>query len=495
MTSKSLNLPTSITNEDIILLCKSKIPKINLSDYNRKAINDLKSGEIVKLKETVEGNIPRNVSIIVYSDVDVKIKTIKKYKEALCKVYQKVQEVESNGDVNIWSLLNLGFDEYFTEDIRSRENEIASILGTYERTSFKKITKSKIKIKNIYLNIDFDSLNTKTHRSKEYINLGESMIKAIKLSDLPSNTCTPDFLVNEIHNDLEKCGCEIDVLEGIALSKKGFGGIWAVGKGSKYLPKLLVATYQGDRNCDKFVSIVGKGVTFDSGGYSVKTGGHMKRMKYDMCGAANTYAIMRSIALNKLPINLKIAIPIVENMIDSQAYKVDDIITMYNNMTVEILNTDAEGRLILADGISLMGADNEVDEIIDIATLTGAVVVALGSEAAMIVGNNDDALREVTEIGEEFGDRSHAMPFYEEYQDAVKSDTADIQNIGYSDGSAGSITAGVFLSKFNNGKKWTHFDIAGTADINTELTVKGKGACGKSVINIYEYLKRSRINK
>ena len=265
------------------------------------------------------------------------------------------------------------------------------------------------------------------------------------------------------------------------MQKLGMGSLLAVARGSAQAPKLITVEYTGRAGKAKPIVLVGKGVTFDSGGISLKPGAAMDEMKFDMTGAASVLGVMQAVAELALPINVVGIVPAVENMPDGEAIKPGDIVTSMSGQTIEILNTDAEGRLILCDALTY-AARFEPDVVIDIATLTGACVVALGSHASGLLSNHDGLAEELLAAGEKSGDRAWRLPLWEDYQKQLDSPFADMANVGGRE--AGTITAACFLARFTKEYHWAHLDIAGTAWTGG----KAKGATGRPLGLLMEFI-------
>ncbi|MBK8387192.1 MAG: leucyl aminopeptidase [Accumulibacter sp.] len=317
--------------------------------------------------------------------------------------------------------------------------------------------------------------------------IAEGMALAKNLANLPANVCTPTYLA-EIAQKLaaeHKLDCQI--LDSEEMAALGMQSLLAVAKGSQQPPRLIILQHKGGKADDKPVVLVGKGVTFDSGGISIKPAAEMDEMKYDMCGAAGVLGTIKAAAMMKLPINLTVIVPSTENMPGGAATRPGDIVTSMSGQTIEILNTDAEGRLILCDALTY-AARFEPDILIDVATLTGACVVALGHVATGLFANNDTLARELLHAGDEAHDRAWQMPLWDDYQDLLKSPFADMANIGGRWG--GSITAACFLSRFTRKYVWAHLDIAGTA----WKSGTDKGATGRPVPLLMHYLLK-RVGK
>ena len=307
------------------------------------------------------------------------------------------------------------------------------------------------------------------------------------LSNEPGNVCTPEFLGDQAaalsHEKLN-----VTVMDKPAIEEAGFNALLAVNQGSAKEPRFIILDYKGGKPGDAPIALVGKGLTFDAGGISIKPGALMEEMKFDMCGSAAVLGIFKTITAMDLPINVLGVIPSTENLLGSAAYKPGDILVGYKkDITVEIQNTDAEGRIILSDALAY-AAEQKPAEIIDFATLTGACVVALGSHATGLLGTGEKLKRDLKISGDHTYDRVWELPMYEEYQEQIKSDIADIRNIGGRDG--GTITAACFLSRFVGDVPWAHLDIAGTAWNMKGNDISAKGGTGAGVRLVVDYLSR-----
>ncbi len=304
------------------------------------------------------------------------------------------------------------------------------------------------------------------------------------LANEPGNVCTPEFL-GEQAASLQHDKLKVTVMDKAAIEKAGFTALLAVNQGSAREPRFIVLEYQGGERDEAPVALVGKGLTFDAGGISIKPPAQMDEMKFDMCGAAAVLGIFRAVTELGLPVNLLGVIASTENLLGAAAYKPGDIVTTYKGLTIEVLNTDAEGRIILADALAY-AAEQKPAEIIDFATLTGACVIALGSQASGLLGTGEKVIRGLQKSAEKTQDRVWRLPMFEEYQEQIKSKIADIKNIGGRE--AGTITAACFLSRFVDEIPWAHLDIAGTAwnMKGTDLSVPG--ATGAGVRLLLDYL-------
>ena len=305
---------------------------------------------------------------------------------------------------------------------------------------------------------------------------------ARRLGNLPGNICTPTYLAEQaIELGKQHDNLSVKVLEQSDMEELGMGSLLSVAKGSREPAKLITMEYNGANDNSQPHVFVGKGITFDSGGISIKPSPAMDEMKFDMCGAASVFGLMNTITELKLPINVVGIVPSCENMPDGLANKPGDIVTSMAGLTIEVLNTDAEGRLILCDALTYSERFDPAT-VVDIATLTGACVIALGSHATGLLGNHRGLSNDLLNAGKFTGDRAWEMPLWDEYQDQLKSNFADIANIGGRE--AGTITAACFLSRFTKKLNWVHLDIAGVA-------WKGgaeKGATGRPVPMMTQYL-------
>jgi leucyl aminopeptidase len=301
------------------------------------------------------------------------------------------------------------------------------------------------------------------------------------LGNLPGNICTPAYLADHARELGKRHGFEVEILEREALEKLGMGAFLAVARGSCQPPRLIVMQYHGGVRDARPVVLVGKGLTFDAGGICIKPALEMDEMKFDMCGAASVFGAMHAAARMGLALNVVGIIPATENMPGGNAVKPGDIVTTMSGQTVEILDTDAEGRVVLCDALTY-AAKYKPAVVIDIGTLTGAIVLALGDIASGVFSNRDALARELLEAGESAWDRAWHMPLWEEYQEALDSNFADLPNIGAHAGDA--ITAACFLSRFTGRLPWAHLDIAGTASRSGEE----KGATGRPVALLAHFL-------
>ncbi|MDR0250130.1 MAG: leucyl aminopeptidase [Burkholderiales bacterium] len=312
--------------------------------------------------------------------------------------------------------------------------------------------------------------------------VGEGVELARDLGNLPSNLCTPAYLADTAHK-LASMYPEIkaQVLERKEIEELKMGAFLSVAQGSDAAPRFIVVEYKRPSVKKKPLVLVGKGITFDSGGISLKPGADMDQMKFDMCGAASVLGVFRTIADLKPELHVVGLIPTCENMPSGRATKPGDIVTSMSGQTIEILNTDAEGRLILADALTY-AERYDPEAVVDVATLTGAMAITLGHVASGVLGNNETLVRALVAAGDDAADRAWAFPLWDEYHEALKSNFADVANVGGRP--AGSITAACFLSRFAKKYHWAHLDIAGVA----WKEGKEKGATGRPIPLLVNWL-------
>jgi leucyl aminopeptidase len=338
-------------------------------------------------------------------------------------------------------------------------------------------------IRKITLNIPNRGQQLEAEQAvREGMAIAEGMRLSRDLGNLPGNICTPSYLAEQAEKMAKQyTGFDIQVLDEARMAELNMGALLSVTRGSRQEAKLIIMQYQGGNKDDKPIVLVGKGITFDSGGISLKPGAAMDEMKYDMCGAASVFGTLTAVAELQLPINVVGIVPASENLPDGDASKPGDIVTSMSGQTIEILNTDAEGRLVLCDALTYAGRF-EPDSVIDIATLTGACVIALGKHNTGLMSNHSPLAHELLNAGKKASDPAWELPIGEDYNEQLKSNFADMANIGGREG--GAITAACFLSRFTKKYHWAHLDIAGTAWISGEK----KGATGRPVPLLTQYI-------
>lgn len=361
-------------------------------------------------------------------------------------------------------------------------------LALYERQASKKEQQSAVELQRISFVLNDEQLAQQADYAQavaEAEHIVESVKLARDLTNMPGNDLTPERLAFYAEELAHKLGLDIEVLDEWSCAEEQMGGLLAVGQGSVNPPRMIIIHYEGNANSSEKWGLVGKGITFDTGGISLKPAAGMDEMISDMGGAAAVLGAIHAIASLKVKANVVAVIPTAENMPSDRSLKPGDVIRTMSGHTVEVVNTDAEGRLVLADGLT-SAIKRGATKLIDVATLTGAVLVALGTEATGAVSNNDELMNQVIVASEKSGERVWQLPAYAEYKQLIASDVADMKNSGGRH--AGSITAGLFLANFVEDKPWVHLDIAGTAYINRARRWEPKGATGVMARTLYELI-------
>lgn len=378
------------------------------------------------------------------------------------------------------AVISIPFDKSSEENIQALTEGF--ILGSYTFDKYK-----SEKVKDILKNIIIACPNN-TKAIQTALNKGEIFAKytnfARNLSNEPAQYATPSKLA-EIALNIPNI--DVEVFDKKECEKKGMGAFLAVGQGSDQPPKFIHMTYKPAQKPVKKIAIIGKGITFDSGGYDIKPPASMLNMKDDMSGAAAVLGIMSAICELQPDVEVHGIIAACENMLSGHSYKPGDILTAQNGKTIEVDNTDAEGRLTLADALCF-AEKLKVDEIIDIATLTGACLVALGHYASGIMGNDDEMIKNIQSASNRAGEDFWALPIWDVHMESLKSDIADMKNTGSRYG--GASVAGAFLKNFVASTKWVHLDVAGTAFLDTPYKGFPKGGTGIGVRTLLEYITR-----
>lgn len=327
----------------------------------------------------------------------------------------------------------------------------------------------------------FDKMREKI---AEASNIADGIILARDLVNEPANILYPETLAERAVEAGKESGFEVEVFDEKQIEELGMKAFLEVGKGSVHKPRLIVMRYMGNANSDERVGLVGKGLTFDTGGYSLKPSASMDTMKSDMGGAAAVIGTMKALAQNKVEKNVVAVVAACENAISGGSYKPGDIIGSMAGKTIEVLNTDAEGRLTLVDAVTYIIEKENVDKVVDVATLTGAVLVALGTDITGVLSNNDEFYDELLVAARRTGEKFWRLPNDKCFKKLYKGDFADLKNIGGRN--AGTITAGMFIEEFVQDKPWLHLDIAGTSWTDAGNDVTPKGGTGAPVATLYE---------
>ena len=397
----------------------------------------------------------------------------------ICRYANNINVSEFSVDGDSFGLQKNGYTQAFCEGL---------VLGSYEFNDYKTEDDKNNKAESVtmYGNVEKKNLD-------KGFALGQAVSFSRDLGNHPANILTPSYLAREaqkIAEESPEMDCHIFDLKEI--KKMGMGAFYGVAQGAKEPAKMIIVEYNGGRKSQKPIALVGKGLTFDSGGISLKPSPKMDEMKFDMCGSATVMGVLQAVSELKPKINIVFAIGSTENMPGSNAQRPGDIVTAYNGKTIEVLNTDAEGRLVLADVLAYVNKEYEPAAIMDFATLTGAVLIALGNRASGVMGNDVSLMNEVKKASELSFEKVWELPLWEEYTREIKGKYADIQNIGQAR-LAGTITAGAFLKEFVDDTPWVHMDIAGTAWGPKEPSYQPKvGATGVAVRLVYQLLENRK---
>ena len=413
------------------------------------------------------------------------------YKKAITSALKKLSSSSHKNATNLLASDHLigKKDESYYRASRIMVESWYAITYQYTATNSKK--EKKHALTKLYFGTNGAKKSSSMSKGlKHGQSIGSAIQKVKYLGDLPANICTPSFLVKETRKIANKNkSISLKVLNESDMKKLKMGSLLSVTAGASEPAKLIVAEYKGASLKSKPIVIVGKGITFDTGGVSLKPSNAMDEMKYDMCGAATTIGLLQMVSELKLSINAVFIVPACENVVSSRATKPGDIVTAMSGTTIEVLNTDAEGRLILADALTY-AQKFKPELIIDMATLTGACVVALGKHMSGLMTNSESLANELSYSGEVSNDPTWRLPLNEDYAKQIKSNFADVANISTNGVGAGTITAGCFLQKFVGDYDWAHIDIAGVA----WLEGSNKGATGRPVAMVSEFLINRALN-
>ncbi len=377
-----------------------------------------------------------------------------------------------------------GITEYSTTlhtlDVPGTKHERAqavaegSVLGAYQYIKYRTVDKKKIKVLS-KITLVGDGVDSSVKKGAV---LAECANLVRDLANEPASNLKPEQLAN-VAKELSKLGVKVTVYDKKSIEKLGLTAVLAVNRGSVNEPRFVIMEYNGGGK--KKIALVGKGITFDSGGLNLKPEDGMLTMKHDMAGAATVIGAVRAVALLKLKVHVVGVFAATENMPGMDAYKPGDVVTTYSGKTIEIANTDAEGRVILADALAYAEKNLKPDAMIDLATLTGACVIALGGVCAGVMGRDKKLIEHLAQSGNATGERVWELPFFQEYHEQIKSEIADVRNLGIIRKEAGAITAGAFLAAFVEKTPWAHIDIAGPAWAEQDLEYIRKGGTGFGV--------------
>lgn len=428
---------------------------------------EFKAGKVLSLN-LVKGFKAKHVLVVGLGDTPT---TDKNYIKALVAVSDTLTTAKIKSTM-IQQVEIEGCDQQWTQRITARVMQNS----TYQIQKVGTDQTDESPVESIAMQSDADN----AHELAQGQAIANGMALTRHLGDLPPNVCTPTYLAETAQDLAQEFDLECEILEESDMSALGMGSLLSVSKGSIEPPKLISLSYCGNGDAKPIV-LVGKGVTFDSGGISLKPGAGMDEMKYDMCGAASVIGTMRAVAEMRLKVNLTIVVPAVENMPAHNASKPGDVVTSMSGQTIEILNTDAEGRLILCDALTYVEKFNP-EVVIDTATLTGAVIVALGKHHCGVMANDQDLADDLITAGKTALDTAWQLPLDDEYDELLKSNFADMGNIGGRE--AGTVTAACFLARYAKDYRWAHLDIAGTAWVSGAK----KGATGRPVPLLTQYI-------
>lgn len=440
-------------------------------------------GETFNLTRTIENEVIQDVVVLGLG------KESELSKEQLRRAFGKVQKnIESLKSENVF-VKTVKVQGVSVEDTLSAMME-GLALSSYKFNKYKSDSKEETSV-NVSLGgsiLEDANLSSYEQILKETNILVEAVCNARNLVNEPANVIYPESLAEQAKAFGNEYGFEVEVLDHNQAEELGMDAFLSVGKASAKKPRVIVMRYFGDTdNMDKRLGLVGKGLTYDSGGYSLKPSDSMADMKSDMGGAASVIGAISAIAKSKLKINVVAIVAACENMIAGDGYKPGDIINSMGGKTIEVLNTDAEGRLTLVDAVTYIIEKEQATEIIDVATLTGAALVALGTDVTAIVTNNTEFYKELEVAFTSTGEKMWQLPSFDDYKKLIKSDIADLKNIGGRFG--GTITAGLFIGEFVQNRPWLHLDIAGPAYTTSPWDYCPKGGTGAGVRTLFELAK------
>lgn len=405
--------------------------------------------------------------------------TVKSYLESLNAA---AKALDNTGAINVLNTLIECLPDNNDQAWAIYQNTLAfqRSVYDYEHESRNKKTPKDPKLNSITYAAEATAENEKAMNQAQASALGMALTQ--DLANMPSNFCTPTYLAETAEAMAKTYGFDANILEQDEMIKMGMGSFMAVAQGAHTPPKMICLSYQGADASQAPIALVGKGVTFDTGGISLKPGESMDEMKYDMGGAATVLGVFEALGRLKPKLNVVAVIPSTENMPAGNAIKPGDVVKSLSGQTIEILNTDAEGRLILCDALTYAQQTYKPSRIVDMATLTGACIIALGHQMSAVLGNDQSLVNALLASGQKTYDRFWQMPLSDEYDEQLKSNFADMANIGGR--AAGTITAAQFLARFTKDVDWAHLDIAGTAWVSG----KDKGATGRPVPALVDFL-------
>lgn len=446
--------------------------------------NYLKEKELFKgdLGEVYSDVSPKGSNIILLGLGEEEKLSLESLRKSFYNVGKELMKLKiESAEVCIPSFKGLSYRE---ANLAVAEGLLHSEYGFEKYLSKKKTIPS---VKNFYLNVLEDEKGNVEDAIKEATIIIEGIFLARDLVNEPAIVMTPVELGKRATEELVALGVDVEILGQKKIEALGMVAFLAVSKGSANEPQFIIMKWNGDKESKEKIALVGKGLTYDSGGYSLKPSDSMVTMFGDMAGSAAVIGAMKSIAKSKLKRNVVAIVAACENLISGEAYKPGDIIGSMSGKTIEVLNTDAEGRITLADALWYAATVEKADEIVDVATLTGACVVALGDVNTGAIANNDKLMNSIKEAAAIAGEPVWQLPSNEEYKELIKGTNGDLKNTGGR--GAGTITAGLFLGEFVNNIPWVHLDIAGTSHIAKSSGYLPQGATGVPVKTLYNLVK------
>lgn len=491
-----MNIHINSTNQDDMQTLIIGVPEHmnQLKDivyHEQSLIDDL---NVLKKNHIIQGAIGKLATSIIYIQqqpkrlVTVGLGNVKEltYADYLIIWGNVFQFLKQEHITEAELLLTSFLSPHIEEDVVTKTLGLQSEQAIYQFDNYKSDKRAPYQ-PDLYVNVDRDLEKIETN-IQEGRTIGEAINLAREFSQIPPNLLTPQYFAELVLQRFKDSSVKVDIKDGQSIQSEGFGLIHAVGKGSMHEPRVITMRYEGGRNNEKPIVLVGKGITYDSGGYSIKSKTGMQTMKFDMCGAANVVAMIEVARQLALPINIIGIIASVENMINDKAMKPDDVYTALSGETVEVLNTDAEGRLVLGDAVAY-ATQFQPQVILDFATLTGAAIVALGEDkAAAFESNAREQLNTILTISKTVDEQVFELPITNTERQLIKnSDVADLVN--HTNGQGKALFAASFISHFSGSVPHLHFDIAGPATTN-KMSHKGpKGPTGYMIPTIVEWLK------
>ena len=467
---------TLAVNDKNQILCSKQIDALTLKHLN----NILKLGDLPERTSStllVHGAAKYSRIILLRVGIHANL-TPKEFFKGIVSVSNELNSIN-------FTKIILPIDQFVNKLISEQAVTEYLVRAMVDQSYIINSLKTQNKLKPANFQVYLHANQSATKDIKQGLKNGQAIAKGVNLTkdlgNLPPNICTPTFLANEAKKLAREYKMKVDVLEQKQIEKLKMGSFLAVAKGSREAPKFIVLEHKKGAKNKKPIVLVGKGITFDAGGISIKPSSDMDEMKYDMGGAATVLGVMKTVGELNLPLNIIMVVPTCENLPDGNAVKPGDIVTSMSGQTIEVLNTDAEGRLILCDALTY-SERFKPEVVIDVATLTGACVIALGHHVSAVFTNYDPLADELKIAGEKALDQVWQMPMWDEYQPQLNSNFADMANIGGRAG--GSITAACFLSRFAKKYNWAHIDIAGTA----WKSGKEKGSTGRPVSLLSQFL-------